>query len=265
MRFRALAAVLIAALGACGARERPYRFASPMLGAASVPPAPLPGERAPPRPELANRAADPRRDAAPIRVVSAPTIREASAAAAAQVAEAPAAREAARAALPGPHRLGAEVPVPGPRVPAALRELVGRRDPRDPILAAIAWAGGLDRNVEGRTGPDVLAWATETNRLAAPTEVAAPGDLLVFDHVNSEREADLVAVVIARDARGVTEFVYLGGGVIRRGFVDPARPSVKRDADRAIVNTFLRHGRRWPAKGAHYLAGELVAHLIRTR
>ena len=37
-------------------------------------------------------------------------------------------------------------------------------------------------------------------------------------------EADLLAIVVARDPRGVTEFVYLGGGVYRRGFVDPTQP-----------------------------------------
>ena len=76
---------------------------------------------------------------------------------------------------------------------------------------------------------------------------------------------DLVAVVIGRDARGVAEMLYVGGGVIRRGFVDPARPSMRRDAAARVVNTFMRHGTRWPPKGTHYLAGELVSHVIRAR
>jgi len=264
VRFLALATVLAAAAsGACAARERPHRFSSPMLGSAALPPPPLPGAPPVPRHEVANRERGHRAD--PIRVVSAPVIREASAALAAQVAEAPAAREDARAALPAPHRLPPTTPFPALRAPAELRALVGRRDPREPITAALAWAHQLGTPVEARTGDDVLAWAAERGALAAPTDPAGPGDLLVFDHTTSDAEADLIAVVLARDPRGVTEFLYLGGGVIRRGFVDPTRPGVRRDADDRIVNTFLRHGKRWPAKGSHYLAGELLAHVVRTR
>jgi hypothetical protein len=263
MRSCALAALLCALLGACAVRDRPYRFASPMLGTAEVPLAPLPGAPTPPRPELAHRAVN--RRATAIRVASAPNIREASAAAAAQVAEAPVAHGDIRAALPGPHRLPAEVPIPNVRELPELRALVGRRDRRDPVAAALAWARSLGIAVEGTTGAELVAWAETTNRLAAPTEPAIPGDLLVFDHVGSDREADLVAVVLGHDERGVSEILYLGGGVIRRGFIDATRPTVKRDLDGRIVNTFIRHGRRWPAKGSHYLTGELVAHLIRAR
>jgi hypothetical protein len=264
MRYLALATVLAAAAsGACVARDRPHRFSSPMLGAADLPPPPLPGAPPPARLEVANRERGHRAD--PIRVVSAPAIREASAAAAAQVATAPAAQEPARAALPTPHRLPPSAVVPALRTPAELRALVGRREPRDPIAAALAWARELGTPIEARTGEDVIAWATERSWLAEPTGAAAPGDLLVFDHVTSDAEADLIAVVISRDPRGVTEFLYVGGGVIRRGFVDPTRRRMRRDADERTVNTFLRHGKRWPAKGSHYLAGELLVSVVHTR
>ena len=91
---------------------------------------------------------------------------------------------------------------------------------------------------------------------------SAPGDILVFDRALGDGGADLVALVIARNTRGVLEFLYTGGGVIRRGFLDPARPSMRRDLDGAVVNTFLRHGKRWPPPGTRYLAGELVVHVI---
>jgi hypothetical protein len=74
----------------------------------------------------------------------------------------------------------------------------------------------------------------------------------------------LIAIAIARDANGVTEFIYAGGGVIRRGFVDPTRATTRRDLTGAAVNTFLRHGKQWPPKGTRYLAGELLAHVIRS-
>lgn len=261
MRPAALGLLLAAAVcGACGTRARPYRFGSPMLAAAQVPAAPLPGDPPPPPPELANH-----REASRIRVVSAPRIREASAAAAAAVLEQPSARPAARTQLPTPHRIAATVPLPPLHSPEELRGLVGRRDARPPVTAALAWARELGSPIEATTGDEVVAWGEQAHRLGEPGEVAQPGDLLVFDRVDSDAPADLVAVVIARDGRGVTEFLYLGGGVIRRGFVDPRRPAMRRDADALVVNTFMRNGRRWPPKGTHYLAGELLAHVVHAR
>lgn len=261
MRPRALAALLIASLGVtgCAVRDRPYHFASPMLGTATVPPPPLPG-RAPA--DAPARRAPAERVAAGIRVVSAPPIREASAAAALAITTAPAARAEARAALPTPHATPSSAPLPAARTPDDLRALVGRRDPRDPIAAALTWARDLGAPLEATTAADLLAWAERAGRLAEPTATPRAGDLLVFDHMTGDSEADLVATVIAHEERGVTEFLYVGGGVVRRGFVDASRPATKRDADRAVVNTFMRHGRRWPAKGSHYLAGELLAHVV---
>ena len=255
LRSRLLAALMLFA--ACGTRP-PHRFASPMMGTASVPPAPLPhGSRE--EPALENRASRGVR-AAPIRVSSAPRIREASAAAAeAVVAASAVGREDTRGQLPAPNRIDAAQPLPPARVPAELRALVGRRDKRDPIEAALGWARELGMAVE----PDVVAWAEANGRLHDASTPPERGDLLVFDRVNSDDPADLVGVVITRDERSVTEFLYLGGGVIRRGFVDTTRPRTKRDKTGAIVNTFLRTGKRWPAKGSHYLAGEHLAHVIR--
>jgi hypothetical protein len=243
-----LAAALLALLsaGGCAQGDRPYRFTSPMLGTADLPRTPLRADPAAPRPrpELANR------DARPIRVVSAPQIREASAAAAAAIAlpDAP-------APLPTPHRVPPSTVLPAVREAPDLRALVGYRDKRDPHTAILSILPAL-----GRSAP-----ATLTDQLSDPTELAAPGDLLIFDRAVSDADADLIAIVIGRDTRGVTEYVYLGGGVYRRGFVDPARPATRRDREGLVVNTFLRHGKRWPAKGSHYLAGELLAHVLHTR
>ena len=114
----------------------------------------------------------------------------------------------------------------------------------------------------GLAGSQLLSWAREAHVLHDLDETPEPGDLLVFDEIESDADADLIAVVIARDARGVTEFLYASGGVIRRGFVDANRPALRRDHEGLIVNTFMRSGRRWPPKGTHYLAGELLSHVI---
>ncbi|MBX3157958.1 MAG: hypothetical protein KF773_18465 [Deltaproteobacteria bacterium] len=176
-----------------------------------------------------------------IRVVSAPQIREVS---------------AARAPM--------RSPTP-PQVPSLgeLRKLVGTtvKDVRDPALVALGWARSIHTtSIAAASGPRLVAWARATQRLAAPAE-AAPGDLLVFDRTDGD-EADLVAIVVERDERGVLEFIYQGGVVVRRGFADPARPSLARDGVGNVVNTFLRHGRRQPPKGTRYLAGELLVHCV---
>ena len=243
--------ILAGLLAACGTRPS-YRFASPMLGTASLPPrATKPVVDEPAREPIANRTAH----AAPIRVAAAPHVREASAAAATAVTELPAAQ--ARRELPAPNR--DPQPTPVIRVPTDLRRLVGHRDPREPNAAALGWAYDLGKQLDG----EPVAWAEANNRLYDAAEPPQPGDLLVFDRVNSDNPADMIGIVIDRDQRGVAEFLYLGGGVIRRGFVDASRPAMKRDKSGAVVNTFLRTGKRWPLKGSHYLAGEHLAHVIR--
>ena len=84
--------------------------------------------------------------------------------------------------------------------------------------------------VVGARGSEILVWAESNDRLHDAATPPERGDMLVFDRVNSDEAADLFGVVIARDERNVTEFLYLGGGVIRRGFVDASRPRTKRPA-----------------------------------
>jgi len=259
-----------------------------MLGAADVPALALPGVKP------ASKATSKRR-AAPIRVaggwqvdaqqgairsVSARGIEAkmptASAEAASAVTEQGAAREVVWSRLPAPHRgqnqparsdgVLSSIQVPSIHEPADLRTLVGQRDNRDPYAIALAALAevGIDIHPPDTVGQPLVTWAQTAGMLAAPTDVAKPGDLLVFDRAIGDDLYDLVAVAIARDARGVTEFLYAGGGVIRRGFLDPTRPSTRRDGDGLVLNTFLRHGKRWPPKGTRYLAGELLSHVIHT-
>lgn len=235
---------LIALFGAACARPFTSLFASPTASSASSAP----------------RASDPMPPEGAIRVVSAPVIRVVSA------ASPPAATPGGvdRARLRAPHR-GADPPPPRLRAPLDLRRLVGRRDDRAPLAAAAAWSRELGGPLAAATGAEVVSWAAESRRLRPATEAPLPGDLLVFDQATSDEAADLIGLVVGRDARGVTELVYLAAGVVRRGFVDASRPALRRDARGATVNTFLRHGRRWPAPGTRYLAGELLAHVVRMR
>jgi hypothetical protein len=158
-------------------------------------------------------------------------------------------------ALPAPHR--GPIATTPLRSPVDLQRRIGARDKRDPIEAVLGWAGELGLRVPAESSHDLLAWAERTHRLRDAGEPPRPGDLLVFAH-------DMVAIAIARDARGVTEIVYLAGGVVRRGFVDATRPRMRRDRGGAIVNTYLRHGKR-NARGTRHLAGELLSAVIRMR
>jgi hypothetical protein len=283
MRLRTLAAAL-ALIAGCAVRSQPYRFASPMLGAADIPAATLPGVKP------ASKARSKRR-AAPIRVaggwqadaqqgavrtVSAQGIEArmptASAEAAAAVADEGAARAIVWSRLPAPHRgatgggLFAPVPTLLAREPSELRSRVGTRDKRDPYEIILGWLAELriDIHPPDTAGERLVTWAETAHMLAPPTDTAKPGDLLVFDHAVGDDAYDLVGLAVARDARGVTEFLYAGGGIIRRGFLDPTRASSRRDLDGLVLNTFLRHGKRWPPKGTRYLAGELLSHVIHT-
>jgi hypothetical protein len=49
---------------------------------------------------------------------------------------------------------------------------------------------------------------------------------------------------------------------VRRGFVDAARPRLRRDRGGAVVNTHVRHGKRGSKRS---LAGELLANVVRMR
>ena len=264
MRLRVLPAVLVSLLG-CATREHPYRFGSPMLGTAQLPAERIVGRRHDPMPPEEPRLTvsrdphDPR-----IRVVSAPPIHEASAAAAEAIVTTPAARE--RDQLAKPH---AAEPPSAPRTlssPTDLRALVGQRDKRDPFEATLAWARELGLRIEttGMIGADLLAWADSRGLVGDRTAVPQPGNVMTFDRATSDEPLDLIAIVVERDARGVTEIVYLANGVVRRGFVDASRPRMRRDGSGAVVNTFLRHGKRWPPAGTRYLTGELLSHVIRT-
>jgi len=270
-----------------------------MLGGADVPPPPLPGPKRKPQAapqHVATVGAPSSRPATPrthyaygwqtdtqagIRTASAKGIElsmpEASAESADAIARDTAANGIVYSRLPTPHKpvttgLVAALGVDGwdhIREAVDLRRWVGRRDKRASLAVLLAWVADLSLGDEELSAAgyerEAVTWATRHGRLLGPTEVALPGDLLVFDRAVANEPADLIAIVIGRDERGVTEFGYAAGGVIRRGFVDPAHPTARRDLHGDVLNTFLRHGKLWPPKGTRYLAGELLANVIRLR
>jgi hypothetical protein len=257
---RSLAAALLA-MAACATRAQPYRFASPMIGGADVPPPALPAADHPRPQTLANHPHTTSATGTAGIVATAPPLL-----ASAEAADAVPHSGVVFSNLPAPHRIPADAALPAVRTPQDLRTLVGRRTKADPFALALEWANAFGAHipVPGTRDP-LLGWARETHSLLPLDTPTQPGDILVFDQIESDQDADLIAVVIARDERNVTEFAYVSGNVIRRGFVDPNRPALRRDHEGVIVNTFMRTGRRWPPKGTHYLAGELLANVLRPR
>lgn len=284
-------AVAIGAAG-CATRAQPFRFSSPMLGQADVPPA---WSAAPGDPNARYRR--PEADTTitvqrgihltPVEDPRPGTIRVASAQAASDVAAVAEANGVVLSRLPANHRFDDNEPHATLHEPTDLRELVGRRDVRDSVTAALAWSAELGATIDldlarpdapakasyrVRAAATIAASLTNTGKLVAwstahdrATDDAVPGSLLVFARTESDDSPDLVALAIARDDRGVTEFIFSAGGAIRRGFYDTRHADKRRDAAGRVLNTFLRTGNRWPPKGTHYLAGELLVHVIRTR
>ena len=183
--------------------------------------------------------------------------------------------------LPAPHRDGYVVPATELiHSVEAIRGLTGARTADHSLAWATAMQAQLVEHpndahdsqriaaIVANDGPAFLSLAEHNNRFVAWSQSSrAPmprvGDVLAFDFVDNNRPASLFAVVLAVDDRGVVEMAYPAAGVVRRGFVDVAHPSARRDHDGRVLNTYLRHGKDWPPAGTHYLAGELVRGAIR--
>jgi hypothetical protein len=250
-----LALVIVAASG-CARRASAYHFRAPLVGAVNASawlsqpdPAPGPLPDAEPARRYRDVGVDHRRAA----------VRK------------PAARPPVRLAIASkPLRGGGS----GDQLAAALRHLVGRRDP-DSSHVAFALSGlqelgaGLDSSLlAARDGPSLRALAGERGALFADGEAALTarprlGDLLLFDRVEGDKPASLVGVVVSTDSRGVVEFIHLSRGVVRRGYLSRAHPADKRDADGRVLNTFIRHSDGGDPADTRYLAGELYGGLVR--
>jgi hypothetical protein len=83
------------------------------------------------------------------------------------------------------------------------------------------------------------------------------GDLVIFE------DGELVAVVTSVRPDGTVEFMYAQGGVVRRGFLNPARPEARRDERGRILNTFVRPFKPHDSPRQRYLAGELFSGYLR--
>ncbi len=231
----ALVASLILAAG-CAQNTRPYRFASPLLGGAELPDG-HGGDSA----ELDEHAPDRSRGNARPR-------REGKRQVAMQAPRPPVRSKPGEKLAPPPVLSeGAD--------PEDPRSWVGARDESDPVAAVLALC---KKRYTGcpKTGPSRQEWRP-------PETEFGVGDLLLFEKVGLDNRESQVALVTARQVRGVYEIAYLAAGVWRRGLIDPARPRLHKDKEGRIVNTFLRHRRALPPSGTRFLTGELLAGVFR--
>jgi hypothetical protein len=234
LALAASALALMLAAG-CSATSRPYRFSSPLLGGAELPD----GRRG-----LDEEARRPRREGKPRRQD------EKRAAVAMQEVRGPSRSKKGEALAPKVS-LGADADPQDPR------SWVGARDDSDPVLAVLALCKRRHERCP-ETGPSRQDWRP-------PETEFGVGDLLLFERVGLDNRESLVALVTARQSRGVYELAYLAAGVWRRGLIDPSRPRLHKDKEGRIVNTFLRHRRAAPPSGTRFLSGELLVGVIRLR
>jgi hypothetical protein len=123
-------------------------------------------------------------------------------------------------------------------------------------LAGVAADGTVATLYDRAIANDALRWSDPR-----------PGDLVFFDDTH-DRDDDggggdaltHVGIVVDVDPDGVTHFLQAGTRRGRTdGVIDVERPSMHRDADGKLVNSYLRAPRSWDASETAYLAGELWA------
>lgn len=140
------------------------------------------------------------------------------------------------------------------------RSWVGVRDDSDPVRAVVALCARKNPRCPSRQ-EDLALLAQREAWLPASTPFTV-GDLLLFDRVGLDNGEQIVALVTARQQRGVFELAYLAAGVWRRGLIDPMRPRLHRDGEGRVVNTFLRHRRAALPEGTRFLTGELLVGVL---
>ena len=105
------------------------------------------------------------------------------------------------------------------------------------------------------------------HEVVSPTEARA-GDVVFFDtHGDDEAPscADHAGIVESVDGDGRVGFVEARGGEVRHSFVDPSRPTLRRDERGQILNSFLRPKLISDPPESRYFAGEMLCGVTRVR
>jgi hypothetical protein len=129
--------------------------------------------------------------------------------------------------------------------------------------------GGLRFGTDGSTRA-LWGYLSASHRVV-PSSSARPGDVLFFDTrpaaapPSCEDGAGHAGIVEAVSREGRITFVEARDGRVRRSYVDPARPTLRRDGRGEIANSFLRAKRVDDPPRARYFAGEMLCGVARPR
>lgn len=119
----------------------------------------------------------------------------------------------------------------------------------------------------GTDGSARALWGyLRTSQRLVSAASARPGDILLFDTRGASpapRCADHAGIVESVSTDGRITFVEARGGRTRRSFVDPTRPTIRRDDRGEILNSFLRVKALDDPPGARYFAGEMLCGIAR--
>jgi hypothetical protein len=135
----------------------------------------------------------------------------------------------------------------------------GRGDEGSEFVQQALHRAGLHFGTDGSTRA-LWGYLRTSQRMVAPAE-ARPGDVLFFDVWGTAAEpacADHAGIVESVDRDGRIGFIELRGGRVRRSFVEPGRPTVRRDPGGRVLNTFLRPKLVGEPPGARHFAGEMI-------
>jgi len=127
--------------------------------------------------------------------------------------------------------------------------------------------GGLRFGTDGSTRA-LWEYLRLAHRTVAPAEARA-GDVLFFDTRASGADPDCddvtdhAALVESVEADGRIVFVEARGGQVRRSVVDPAHPTLGRNARGEIANSFLRAKLVADPPDARYFAGQMLCGVAR--
>jgi hypothetical protein len=114
---------------------------------------------------------------------------------------------------------------------------------------------GLRFGTDG-TPESLYAYVRFSHELVPPAQARA-GDIVFFD-LGEHGCGEHLGLVEAVEGQGRITFRESRAGVVRRSFVHPGAPRVRRDPEGRVLNSFLRPRRMEDPPEARYFAGEML-------
>jgi len=155
---------------------------------------------------------------------------------------------------------------PRPEGRGLARSRLQRGDESAAFVERALHRAGLRFGTDGSIG--ALWGYLRTSHEVVDAADARLGDVVFFDTRGTGPTpdcADHAGIVERVDGDGQLGFVEVRGGTVRHSFVDPSRPTIRRDERGQIVNSFLREKRITDPPETRYFAGEMLCAIARPR